>query len=204
MLIGADVDRRPDRPRPARSCGPARPKGPCDVYAAASAPCVAAHSTTRALYASYKRPALPGPASVRRQDLGHRRRPAGGVARARMQGGYANAACTRTRSAPTRIAGSPPSTTNPPSTTISSMRRAADSAARRWAGSTISRSPTWRRSRSWATRPTASSSRRAWASPERRERHRRSMTRRRGSTGSSTAITTTPACCFDYGNAETD
>ena len=30
-----------------------RPQGPCDVYAAAGDPCVAAHSTTRALYASY-------------------------------------------------------------------------------------------------------------------------------------------------------
>ncbi len=32
---------------------PPRPQGPCDIYAAAGAPCVAAHSTTRALYASY-------------------------------------------------------------------------------------------------------------------------------------------------------
>ena len=32
---------------------PARPQGPCDIYAAAGDPCVAAHSTTRALYASY-------------------------------------------------------------------------------------------------------------------------------------------------------
>lgn len=32
---------------------PPRPEGPCDVYAAAGAPCVGAHSTTRALYASY-------------------------------------------------------------------------------------------------------------------------------------------------------
>jgi hypothetical protein len=32
---------------------PPRPKGPCDIYAAAGDPCVAAHSTTRALYASY-------------------------------------------------------------------------------------------------------------------------------------------------------
>jgi len=32
---------------------PPRPKGPCDIYAAADDPCVAAHSTTRALYASY-------------------------------------------------------------------------------------------------------------------------------------------------------
>src|SRR5262245_61177477 len=33
-----------------------RPQGPCDVYAAAGTPCVAAHSSTRALYASYKGP----------------------------------------------------------------------------------------------------------------------------------------------------
>ncbi len=33
-----------------------RPEGPCDIYAAASDPCVAAHSTTRALYASYNGP----------------------------------------------------------------------------------------------------------------------------------------------------
>lgn len=35
---------------------PQRPKGPCDLYAAAGDPCVAAHSTTRALYASYNGP----------------------------------------------------------------------------------------------------------------------------------------------------
>ena len=35
---------------------PPRPQGPCDIYAAAGDPCVAAHSTTRALYASYKGP----------------------------------------------------------------------------------------------------------------------------------------------------
>ena len=35
---------------------PARPQGPCDVYAAGGAPCAAAHSTTRALYASYTGP----------------------------------------------------------------------------------------------------------------------------------------------------
>jgi len=33
-----------------------RPQGPCDIYAAAGDPCVAAHSTTRALYASYTGP----------------------------------------------------------------------------------------------------------------------------------------------------
>lgn len=38
------------------SVAPSRPKGPCDVYAAVGDPCVAAHSTTRALYASYSGP----------------------------------------------------------------------------------------------------------------------------------------------------
>ena len=33
-----------------------RPEGPCDIYARAGAPCVAAHSTTRALYAAYDGP----------------------------------------------------------------------------------------------------------------------------------------------------
>ncbi|HZQ44006.1 MAG TPA: arabinofuranosidase catalytic domain-containing protein [Acidobacteriaceae bacterium] len=33
-----------------------RPQGPCDIYAAAGDPCVAAHSTTRALYQSYNGP----------------------------------------------------------------------------------------------------------------------------------------------------
>jgi hypothetical protein len=35
---------------------PPRPQGPCDIYAAVGNPCVAAHSTTRALYASYSGP----------------------------------------------------------------------------------------------------------------------------------------------------
>src|ERR1051326_5830199 len=35
---------------------PSRPQGSCDIYAAAGDPCVAAHSTTRALYASYNGP----------------------------------------------------------------------------------------------------------------------------------------------------
>jgi len=35
---------------------PPRPEGPCDIYAADGCPCVAAHSTTRALYASYNGP----------------------------------------------------------------------------------------------------------------------------------------------------
>ncbi len=38
------------------SAVPPRPEGPCDIYAAAGCPCVAAHSSTRALYASYSGP----------------------------------------------------------------------------------------------------------------------------------------------------
>ena len=33
-----------------------RPEGPCDIYAKSGTPCVAAHSSTRALYASYDGP----------------------------------------------------------------------------------------------------------------------------------------------------
>ena len=39
-----------------RNVAPPRPEGPCDIYAAAGNPCVAAHSSTRALYASYNGP----------------------------------------------------------------------------------------------------------------------------------------------------
>src|SRR5947208_15808954 len=39
-----------------RNVAAPRPKGPCDIYAAAGDACVAAHSTTRALYASYNGP----------------------------------------------------------------------------------------------------------------------------------------------------
>ncbi len=35
---------------------PNRPDGPCDIYAAGNTPCVAAHSSTRALYKSYNGP----------------------------------------------------------------------------------------------------------------------------------------------------
>src|SRR5512144_2752953 len=44
------------QPATGADVAPSRPQGPCDVYAAAGAPCVAAHSTTRALYASYSGP----------------------------------------------------------------------------------------------------------------------------------------------------
>jgi len=39
-----------------RNAVPPRPEGPCDIYTAAGNPCVAAHSSTRALYASYNGP----------------------------------------------------------------------------------------------------------------------------------------------------
>ena len=42
--------------RAGSSSSASRPEGPCDIYAAAGDPCVAAHSTTRALYASYNGP----------------------------------------------------------------------------------------------------------------------------------------------------
>ncbi len=41
---------------PGHNLAPSRPEGPCDIYAAAGFPCVTAHSTTRALYASYNGP----------------------------------------------------------------------------------------------------------------------------------------------------
>src|SRR5689334_3452596 len=70
---------------------PPRPKGPCDIYGAAGDPCVAAHSTTRALYASYNGPLY----KVLRQsdgktlDIGVVQPSASPAADA---GGYANAA----------------------------------------------------------------------------------------------------------------
>src|SRR3954453_21554956 len=51
---------------PSAASAQARSTGPCDIYAAANTPCVAAHSTTRALYASYNGPLY----QVRRQSDG--------------------------------------------------------------------------------------------------------------------------------------
>src|SRR5579863_10173503 len=41
---------------PAPQAPSSGPQGPCDIYAAGGVPCVAAYSTTRALYASYNGP----------------------------------------------------------------------------------------------------------------------------------------------------
>jgi non-reducing end alpha-L-arabinofuranosidase len=87
-----------------------RPKGPCDVYADAGDPCVAAHSTTRALYAAYNGPLYQ---VLRRSDgktldIGVVQPVA---SPAPDPGGFANAPL-RTRSAPTPTAGSPRFTIN--------------------------------------------------------------------------------------------
>jgi hypothetical protein len=81
LLIGvAVVTAAPAQARP--PTGPSTPPGPCDIYAAAGTPCVAAHSTTRALYAAYRGPLY----QVRRLSDG-RLRDIGPVAR----GSYADA-----------------------------------------------------------------------------------------------------------------
>ena len=73
------------------AAAPPRPRGPCDIYGAAGTPCAAAHSTTRALYASYKGPLY----QIKRQsdrktlDIGVVEPVASPVPDA---GGYANAA----------------------------------------------------------------------------------------------------------------
>ena len=53
--------------------GPAQAatSGPCDIYAAAGTPCVAAHSTVRALLRRLRRPSVPGQAGVGRQHHEH-------------------------------------------------------------------------------------------------------------------------------------
>jgi hypothetical protein len=51
---------------PGSKVAPSRPKGPCDIYAAAGDACVAAYSTARAMYASYNGPLY----QVKRQSDG--------------------------------------------------------------------------------------------------------------------------------------
>jgi hypothetical protein len=55
LVMGAAI-KTAQQPGTGGRTAPLRPKGPCDIYAAAGDPCVAAHSTTRALYASYDGP----------------------------------------------------------------------------------------------------------------------------------------------------
>jgi hypothetical protein len=85
LLIAAQAGRR-------ASPAPARPPGPCDVYAAAGAPCVGAHSSTRALYASYNGPLY----QVMRQSDGKTLDIGVIQPSANDAGGYANAAAQDT------------------------------------------------------------------------------------------------------------
>jgi hypothetical protein len=65
-----------------------RPQGPCDIYAKAGDPCVAAHSTTRALYATYN-----GPLYQVKREADGRTLKIGVVQPSQSDaGGYANAA----------------------------------------------------------------------------------------------------------------
>ena len=99
---------------------PSRPQGPCDIYAAAGTPCVAAHSTTRALLASYNGPLY----QVKRQSDG--RTLDVGIVRLSAAPSRTPAATPtrprRTPSARTRSASSPASTTSPARATTSSRR----------------------------------------------------------------------------------
>jgi hypothetical protein len=65
-----------------------RPQGPCDIYAAGGTPCVAAHSTTRALFAGYNGPLY----QVMRQSDGRTLDIGVGQPSRTDAGGYANAA----------------------------------------------------------------------------------------------------------------
>jgi hypothetical protein len=82
------VAQQPGSPLPAPAAGAARPEGPCDIYEAAKTPCAAAHSTTRALYASYNGPLYQvlRKSDGRTLNIGVVRGTAGNP------GGYANAA----------------------------------------------------------------------------------------------------------------
>jgi hypothetical protein len=71
-----------------RAAAPARPQGPCDIYAAGGTPCVAAHSTTRALSASYNGPLY----QVRRESDGKTLDIGLAAPAAPDTGGYADAA----------------------------------------------------------------------------------------------------------------
>jgi len=66
----------------------ARPEGPCDIYAAGGSPCVAAHSTTRALFAAYNGPLY----QIMRQSDGKKLDIGVVQATATDPGGYADAA----------------------------------------------------------------------------------------------------------------
>ena len=140
-----------------RSGPPPRPQGPCDIYAAAGNACVAAHSTTRALYASYN-----GPLYQVLRQLDSKTLNIGVVqpvaSPAPDAGGYANAAaqdafCANTYCWITTIYDQSPKHND----LVQAPRGGFSGPA--LGGFNNLPIPTWRRSS--GTRPTASSSRRA-------------------------------------------
>jgi non-reducing end alpha-L-arabinofuranosidase len=91
LALGGATTMTARQAAPGRRVPPARPEGPCDLYRAAGTPCVAAHSTTRALSASYNGPLyqVKRPSDGRTLDIGVRQPTASPVPDA---GGYADAA----------------------------------------------------------------------------------------------------------------
>jgi hypothetical protein len=79
LVVGAAVHVVSDAPGVAHAAG----TGPCDIYASGGTPCVAAHSTTRALYGTYD-----GPLYQVRRSSDNTTRDVGVL----NAGGYANAA----------------------------------------------------------------------------------------------------------------
>lgn len=92
LLLVATIPMMGSRVGAGAGAVPPRPEGPCDIYAAAGDPCVAAHSTTRALYGSYNGPLY----QVLRQSDGKTLDIGVVSSSATDSGGYANAAAQDT------------------------------------------------------------------------------------------------------------
>src|SRR5690242_20958882 len=72
-------------------------QGPCDIYAAGGTPCVAAHSTTRALYGTYNGPLYQVKRASDNTTLNIGLLSAGGYANAAAQDSFcANTSCVIT------------------------------------------------------------------------------------------------------------
>src|SRR5436190_54251 len=95
VALALAVNAMAQRAGAGRATAPARPTGPCDIYGAAGNPCVAAHSTTRALSAAYNGPLyrVKRSSDGRSLDIGVVRRAGGPSPDA---GGYAHAAAQDT------------------------------------------------------------------------------------------------------------
>ena len=185
---GARDGRWPRRRARGRRRSP-RPEGPCDIYAAAGDPCVAAHSTTRALYAAYNGPLY----QVLRQSDGKTMDIGVVQPGTSTRGGYAE------RGRAGRVLRQHVLLDHHGLRPVRQAQRPDAGAARRIQrpgdGRVQQRSGRRHGARHGhgATRSTASSSSRAWACATTTRKAPRSTTRRRDSTGSSMASTTTPA-----------